>query len=278
VNPGDVDGEGDGAIAWGSSPAAAIKGGWPERMIEVKGLRKSFGPIVAVDGVSFTVQKGDVLGFMGPNGAGKTTTMKMLSCFFPPDAGTATVEGYDIIEEPVSVRERVGYVAENAPAYDEMTPEAFLRFVCDARGVTGKKRAESIDRVAQSCSIVGVMHQPIATLSKGYRRRVGLAQALVHDPPVLLLDEPTDGLDPNQKHDVRNLIKRLAADKSIVVSTHILEEVDAICSRIAIIDRGRLLVDSTPELLRDQEGRTLDEIFRKLTTGHCEAAAAGGRS
>jgi len=248
-------------------------------MIEAKGLRKSFGPLVAVDDVSFTIAQGDVLGFMGPNGAGKTTTMKMLSCFFPPDSGTATVEGHDVVADSVAVRRCVGYLAENAPAYDEMTVVSFVGFVCDARGISGRARRAAIDRVAESCAIADVMHQPIGTLSKGYRRRVGLAQALVHDPPVLILDEPTDGLDPNQKHDVRQLIKELAPRKSTIISTHLLEEVDALCNRIVIIHRGRILVDSTPGDLRKEEGEELDRVFRKLTTGSREAAApaaAGG--
>ena len=243
-------------------------------MIEVKQLRKTFGPIVAVDGVSFSVAKGDVLGFLGPNGAGKSTTMRILSCFLPPDSGTATIAGHDIVEEPVQVQNKIGYLAENAPAYDEMTAASFLEFVCEARGLIGLERHDAIAEVAKTTAIESVMFQPIGTLSKGYRRRVGLAQALVHDPPVLILDEPTDGLDPNQKHDVRQLIKRLSADKCIVVSTHILEEVDAICNRMAIIHRGRLLVDSTPDDLRKAEGGTLDEIFRKLTTGTSVAEVA----
>jgi len=245
-------------------------------MIEANALRKVYGPIVAVDGVSFTVAKGDVLGFLGPNGAGKTTTIRMLSCFLAPDGGTARVAGHDVRTESVAVRRSVGYLAENAPAYDEMTAEAFLSFVCDARGINGRARREAIDRVVESCAISNVMHQTIGTLSKGYRRRVVLAQTLVHDPPVLLLDEPTDGLDPNQKHDVRRLIRKLAAEKCIVVSTHILEEVDAICNRIIIIDRGRLLVDSTPQALREQEGGTLEQIFRRLTTEHRGLRGTGG--
>ncbi len=244
-------------------------------MIEVKDLRKAFGPIVAVDGVSFSVSKGDVLGFLGPNGAGKSTTMRILSCFLPPDSGTATIVGHDIVKEPIKVQRSVGYLAENAPAYDEMTAGSFLDFVCETRGMHKAERREAIDRIAKVTAIEAVMHQPIGTCSKGYRRRVGLAQALVHDPPVLILDEPTDGLDPNQKHDVRMLIKKLAAEKCIVVSTHILEEVDAICNRMAIIHRGRILVDSTPDDLRASEGGNLDEIFRKLTSEH-EAVAAGG--
>jgi ABC-2 type transport system ATP-binding protein len=234
-------------------------------MIQAKDLHKAFGPIVAVDGVSFEVAKGDVLGFLGPNGAGKTTTMKILSCFLPPDRGTATIAGHDIIRRPLQVRRSLGYLAETAPAYDEMTVEGFLRFVCDARGITGSARGAAIGKVRESCALGSVMHQPFGTLSKGYRRRVGLAQALIHDPDVLILDEPTDGLDPNQKHDVRQLIKQLSADKCIVVSTHILEEVDAICNRIIIIDFGRVLVDTTPAELRAKHDAPLDQVFRKLT-------------
>lgn len=245
-------------------------------MIDVKELRKAFGPIVAVDGVSFAVGRGDVLGFLGPNGAGKTTTMRMLSCFLVPDSGTATVAGHDIVAEPVAVRRQIGYLAENVPAYDEMTPEAFLKFVCEARGISGRPRRDAVDKVTDSCALVGVIHQPIGTLSKGYRRRVGLAQALVHDPPVLILDEPTDGLDPNQKHDVRQLIKKLAREKCIIVSTHILEEVDAICNRMIIIDRGRIRVDSTPAKLRSEMGGNLERIFRQVTSKEGRAALVRG--
>ena len=175
----------------------------------------------------------------------------------------------------MAVRRHIGYLAENVPSYDEMSTVGFLRFVAEARGIPLAQRADAVDRVTDSCSLHGVMHQTIGTLSKGYRRRVGLAQALIHDPPVLLLDEPTDGLDPNQKREVRDLIKRLSANKCIVVSTHILEEVDAICNRMIIIDRGRVRTDSTPAKLRQEIGGTLDEIFYKLTRGR-QAAAAGG--
>ena len=235
-------------------------------MIDVKDLKKAFGPITAVDGISFSVNKGDVLGFLGPNGAGKSTTMRILSCFLSPDEGTATVAGHDIIAEPVQARRKLGYLAENAPAYDEMTCDSLLRFVCEAREMSPEDTESAIESVAETCAISNVMFQPIGTLSKGYRRRLGLAQALVHDPPVLILDEPTDGLDPNQKHDVRELIKRLAADKCIIISTHILEEVDAICNRIIIISQGKIIEDTTPNDLRKREGGNLDSIFRKLTT------------
>jgi ABC-2 type transport system ATP-binding protein len=234
-------------------------------MIEVQNLQKTFGPIRAVDGISFSVGQGEVLGFLGPNGAGKTTAMRMLTGFLTPDSGSAQVCGYDILRDSMKVRESLGYLAENAPAYDEMTVSAFLNFICDARQIYGTQRKAALDRVMKSCSITSVYHQSIATLSKGYRRRVGLAQALIHDPQVLVLDEPTDGLDPNQKHEVRQLINSIAKNKCIIVSTHILEEVEAVCSRIIIIAGGRILVDSTPETLKRGHKANLFEIFRKVT-------------
>lgn len=234
-------------------------------MISVKDLRRTFGSITAVDGISFEAGKGDVLGFLGPNGAGKTTAMRMIACYLPPDGGTATVCGHDILKEPIKVQESLGYLPENAPAYNEMTVGSFLSFVCDARGIYGRQRKAALEKMAALCAIESVYHQSIETLSKGYRRRVGLAQALIHDPPVLILDEPTDGLDPNQKHEVRQLIGKMAEDKCIVVSTHILEEVDAVCNRTIIIQRGRILVDSTPEALKQKYHASLDEVFRKLT-------------
>jgi ABC-2 type transport system ATP-binding protein len=234
-------------------------------MIRVKDLRRKFGSIVAVDGISFEAVKGDVLGFLGPNGAGKTTAMRMIACFLPPDGGTATVCGHDILREPIKVRQSLGYLAENAPAYNEMTVGSFLKFVCDARQIYGNVRKEALDRIVVLSAIESVYHQTIETLSKGYRRRVGLAQALIHDPPVLILDEPTDGLDPNQKHEVRQLIGKMAKDKCIVVSTHILEEVEAVCNRTIIIQRGRILVDSTPDELKQKYQASLDEVFRRLT-------------
>ena len=235
-------------------------------MIEIKELRRSFGPIIAVDGVSFEVSRGEVLGLLGPNGAGKSTTMRMLACFLRPDSGTATICGHDILTDPVKVRQTMGYLAENAPAYNEMTVAGLLDFVCDARQIKGKARKGALDRIVPMCSIESVYHQSVETLSKGYKRRVGLAQALIHDPKVLILDEPTDGLDPNQKHEVRQLINKMAADKAIIISTHILEEVEAVCSRTIIIARGKVLVDSTPDKLKEEHGTSLDEVFRKVTT------------
>ena len=234
-------------------------------MIHVDKLRRSFGPVTAVDSVSFDVEKGQVLGFLGPNGAGKSTVMRMLACFLTPDSGTATVCGFDILKRPIDVRNSLGYLAENVPAYGEMTVGGLLDFVCDARQIRGKDRKKALDRVVPMCSIESVYHQTIETLSKGYKRRVGLAQALIHDPPVLILDEPTDGLDPNQKYEVRQLIGKMAAEKCIIVSTHILEEVEAVCSRAIIIARGKILVDSTPEKLKNEHNCSLDEVFRKIT-------------
>jgi len=234
-------------------------------MISVQNLKKSFGPIVAVNDISFEVGQGEVLGLLGPNGAGKSTTMKMITCFLEPDSGTATVNGFDIGKDPIKVRESIGYLAENAPAYGEMTTESFLNFICDARRIKGKARKEAIDRVIRLCSLESVFHQTIDTLSKGYHRRVGLAQSLIHDPDILILDEPTDGLDPNQKHEVRKLITQMAKDKCIIISTHILEEVEAICSRTIIIARGQILVDSTPKKLKEKYHCSLDEVFRKIT-------------
>lgn len=234
-------------------------------MIKVENLRRSFGPLVAVDGISFEVARGEVLGFLGPNGAGKSTAMRMLACFLRPDSGTASVCGYDIIRQPTKVRQSLGYLAENAPAYGEMTVGSFLNFICDARGISGKQRKEAIQRIIALCAVESVYHQTIETLSKGYQRRVGLAQALIHDPEVLILDEPTDGLDPNQKFEVRQLIKKMARNKCIVISTHILEEVEAVCSRMIIINRGKIITDSTPEKLKEKHQCSLDEVFRQLT-------------
>lgn len=242
-------------------------------MIEVKELRKRFGPLVAVDGISFQVQKGQVLGLLGPNGAGKTTAMRMLVGFIRPDSGTASVCGHDVLRDPIGVRSCLGYLAENAPAYGEMTVGSFLNFICDARRLNGPQRTAALDRIIPMCSLDSVYHQTIDTLSKGYKRRVGLAQALIHDPPVLILDEPTDGLDPNQKFEVRRLISQMAKDKCIIIYTHILEEVEAVCTRTVIIARGRVLADSTPNELKQRYNCSLDEVFRRITRTRASTAA-----
>ena len=215
-------------------------------MIAIRGLSKSFGSIRAVDNVSFTVGRGEVLGFLGPNGAGKSTTMKMITGFLTPTSGTAVVCGHDVLEEPVAVKRRLGYLPEGAPAYPDMTPMAFLDFVARIRGLKGNDKAKRIAVAVERVQLGEVLYQPIDTLSKGFKRRVGLAQAMLHDPDVLILDEPTDGLDPNQKHEVRTLIEEMARDKAIIISTHILEEVDAVCTRAVIIARGKLVADGTP--------------------------------
>jgi len=232
-------------------------------MIKVDKLSKTFGLIKAVDDVSFEVEKGDILGFLGPNGAGKSTTMKMITGFLTPDAGTVKISDNDIITDSINARKKIGYLPENVPLYEEMQVESFLRFIAEIRGLNDIDGA--IKKVEESCKLYDVMFQLIGTLSKGYRRRVALAQALIHDPEVLILDEPTDGLDPNQKYHVRGLIKDLSKDKVIIISTHILEEVHAICNRTIIINHGKLLVDSTPSDLMKKEGGTLEDVFRKLT-------------
>ena len=236
-------------------------------MIEVKGLVKTYGAKRAVDGVSFTVRRGDILGFLGPNGAGKSTTMKMITGFLRPDAGAAFVDGVDVAANPVAVKAKLGYLPENAPAYPEMTVEEFLGFIAEVRGYrTAAERRVQVERATALTHLAPVRKQTIETLSKGYKQRVGFAQALLHDPQTLVLDEPTDGLDPNQKNEVRTLIRSMAAAKAVILSTHILEEVEAICNRVIIISRGRVVADETPaELQARQPGARLDEIFRVLT-------------
>ncbi len=236
-------------------------------MIEVKGLVKTYGANRAVDGISFSVSRGEILGFLGPNGAGKSTTMKMITGFIRPDAGTATVDGIDVTADPVAVKRKLGYLPESAPAYPEMTVEEFLGFIAEVRGFrAAEAKRVQVDRAITLTHLSPVRRQTIETLSKGFKQRVGFAQALLHDPPALVLDEPTDGLDPNQKIEVRSLIKSMAATKTIILSTHILEEVEAICTRVIIISRGKVVVDETPAALRSrQPGARLDEIFRSLT-------------
>lgn len=219
------------------------------RMIEIEHLTKTFGPITAVDDVSFQVAKGEVLGFLGPNGAGKSTTMKIVAGFLSPSSGTARVDGFDVRTQPLEVKKRIGYLPEGAPLWPDMTPETFLEFIARVRGYRGAEAVARIAAVVEKTQIARVRHQPIDTLSKGFKRRVGLAQALLHDPDVLILDEPTDGLDPNQKHEVRELIRGMAGEKAIIISTHILEEVEAVCSRAIIIARGRIVADERPDTL-----------------------------
>jgi ABC-2 type transport system ATP-binding protein len=243
-------------------------------MIEINNLIKRFGAFAAVDGVSFAVERGTVLGFLGPNGAGKSTTMKMITGFLPPTAGRISVCGYDIAAEPLAAKARIGYLPEGAPAYADMTPRSFLDFIADVRALEGADRQAKLEAAIERTDLGPVLDQSIETLSKGFKRRVGLAQAILHDPPVLILDEPTDGLDPNQKHAVRALIKAMAADKAIIISTHILEEVEAVCSRSLIIARGQVVAEGEPlaggqgwrfgELIA-APGR-LDSVFRRITT------------
>jgi ABC-2 type transport system ATP-binding protein len=215
-------------------------------MIKTERLTKHYDSLTAVEDVSFQVGPGEVLGFLGPNGAGKTTTMRMLAGFVTPTSGSASICGHDVEREPLEAKAALGYLPEGAPSYGEMTVQRFLGFIADLRGLSGARRSERLRHVIEHLQLNGVLEQTIDTLSKGFRRRVGLAQAIVHDPPVLILDEPTDGLDPNQKHEVRGLINDMARNKIIVISTHILEEVDAVCTRAIIIARGRIVADDTP--------------------------------
>lgn len=218
-------------------------------MIEIEGLTKKFGPIVAVAGIHLRVSKGEVLGFLGPNGAGKSTTMKMVTGYLSPDAGRVRVCGHDVENDPIAARTSIGYLPEGAPAYGDMTPRQFLGFIAHVRGFTGADAKTRLASAVAKTELDLVLDQPIETLSKGFKRRVGLAQAILHDPPVLIMDEPTDGLDPNQKHAVRGLLKAMAPEKAIIISTHLLEEVEAICTRAVIIDRGRVVADGTPAQL-----------------------------
>ncbi|OGV62767.1 MAG: multidrug ABC transporter ATP-binding protein [Lentisphaerae bacterium RIFOXYC12_FULL_60_16] len=240
-------------------------------MLEVKDLRKQFGAVEVVKGVSFTVDKGEVLGFLGPNGAGKTTTMRMITGFLPATSGTVLVNGKDAVADPVAAKALMGYLPENAPSYHSMTVSGFLSFIAEVRGYRGSEKRDRIDAAIRQCRMEPVRNQSIGTLSKGFRQRVCFAQAILHDPPILIMDEPTDGLDPNQKHTVREMIRRMASTKAIIVSTHILEEVDAVCTRAIIINQGTIVANGTPATLRAQSpsGR-LDDVFRMLTVGKDE--------
>jgi ABC-2 type transport system ATP-binding protein len=219
-------------------------------MIQIENLTKTFGRKTVVDSLSFTVERGEVLGFLGPNGAGKSTTMRMITGFIPPTAGRVRVGGFDVADEPLKTKRLIGYLPENAASYGDMSVHGFLDFAAEMRGIAGDARKRAIGRVVDLCFLQSVLHQSIDTLSKGYRHRTCLAQALLHEPDVLIMDEPTDGLDPNQKHEVRTLIREIGKTKAVVFSTHILEEVDAACSRAIIIDRGRMVANGTPAELK----------------------------
>ncbi len=245
-------------------------------LLRLEDLRKSFGDIRAVDGISLSVEKGEVLGFLGPNGAGKSTTMKMAAGFLEPDGGRAFICDIDVFAAPVAAKSRLGYLPEGAPAYGEMTVRGFLKFCGEVRGLRGRKLKAAVERAVERTRLGPVFGQTIETLSKGYKRRVGLAQAILHEPSVLILDEPTDGLDPNQKHQVRGLIREMAKDSAIIVSTHILEEVPAVCDRVVVIAAGRIVADGTAEELAamaPEEARgSLEAVFRHLTTEGRKAA------
>ena len=238
-------------------------------LIEVDKLTKSFGPFIAVDNISFSLKRGEVLGFLGPNGAGKTTTMRMITGFLSPTEGSIKVCDNDVGKYPLEIKEKIGYVPEGAPLYGEMTVLNFLKFIADVRKIPKTKKDDAIDSAIKKLGLELVLFQQLETLSKGYKRRVGLSQAILHDPDVLILDEPTDGLDPNQKHEVRKLIKEMASTKAIIISTHILEEVDAVCTRAMIIAKGRMIIDKSPKelLVGSPKGSTLDDVFRDLTIG-----------
>ncbi len=231
-------------------------------MIKVENLRKTFGSKIAVDGVSFEVKKGEVLGFLGPNGAGKSTTMRMITGFLQPTAGKVRVGDYNMWENPLQAKRLIGYLPENAPLYEDMTVSAFLEFVADLRGLRGAEKSKAVDKAVDTCFLQSVRHQSIETLSKGYRHRTCFAQSIIHDPEVLILDEPTDGLDPNQKHEVRSLIRRMGEEKVIIFSTHILEEVEAACSSAIIIDRGRIVAKGTPDELKKTSPRAGSVVVR----------------
>jgi ABC-2 type transport system ATP-binding protein len=248
-------------------------------MVEIDHLSKSFGDFCAVDDISLTVRKGEVLGFLGPNGAGKTTTMRMVAGFLTPTSGTVRVCGHDVVSAPTAVKSVIGYMPEGSPSYDDMSVRAFLKFIAEIRGFSGADLDARIARVVRRLDLGDVIERPIDVLSKGYRRRVGLAQSIIHDPPVLILDEPTDGLDPNQKHEVRGLIKEMAAEKAIIVSTHILEEVGAVCTRAVIIGRGRVLADGTAQdLLARLPDHTAVCVIVPSAAAAGAAAQLGGHS
>ena len=241
-------------------------------LVETRDLHKRFGGIHAVRGVNLRVQRGEVLGFLGPNGAGKTTTMRMITGFLEPTDGSAWVDGVNVALDPLRAKSRMGYLPEGAPCYPDMRVEEFLAFIGRARGYRGTELKARVERAIMSVNLTLVRRQTFETLSKGYRRRTGIAQSLLHDPPVLILDEPTDGLDPNQKFEVRSLIRQLGKDRAIILSTHLLEEVEAVCTRAVIINRGTVVFDGTPAEMDAKapasvKANRLDHVFRQLTTG-----------
>ena len=251
-------------------------------MIELDHLTKRFGALVAVDDISMSVSRGEVLGFLGPNGAGKSTTMKIVAGFLEPTSGIAKICGHDVTVDPVAVKRRIGYLPEGAPTYGDMTPISYLGFIAEIRGFDGAEKRRRVDMSVERLGLERVLRQPIETLSKGYKRRVGFAQAILHDPEVLIMDEPTDGLDPNQKRLVRSLIHEMAAEKAIVISTHILEEVDAVCNRVVMIAGGRLLADGTPASLRarakDHNALLLRVVPDKVEAARVKISAIDGVS
>ena len=242
-------------------------------MIQVRDLKKNFGPKTAVNGISFTVERGEVLGFLGPNGAGKSTTMRMITGFIPPSEGAISIGGHDIVENPLPAKRLIGYLPENAPSYSDMSVSGFLHFTAELRGLRGDAKKKAVHRAVEMCFLENVLHQSVETLSKGYRHRTCFAQSIIHDPEVLILDEPTDGLDPNQKHEVRTLIRRMGEKKAIIFSTHILEEVEAVCSRAVIIDRGRIVANGTPRDLK-MRSEQAGAVTIGLVDGNGESVAA----
>ena len=236
-------------------------------MIEIKNLHKKYDDIIVVDDLSLNVGKGEVLGFLGPNGAGKSTTMKMITGFIEPTSGTIKIKDLFVKDFAYEIKKYIGYLPEGAPQYGEMTTNDFLLFIAKIRGIEKNSINKSIESVIESLSLHDVINKRIEHLSKGFKRRVGIAQAIIHDPEILIMDEPTDGLDPNQKYDVRELIKKISKNKTIIISTHILEEVEAVCTRAAIIAKGKLLFDDTPNKLQESGNGSLDDTFRKITLG-----------
>ena len=242
-------------------------------MIQVRNLKKTFGPKVAVSGISFEVKKGEVLGFLGPNGAGKSTTMRMVTGFIPPSDGEAIIGGFNIVDNPIEAKRLMGYLPENAPSYADMTVLGFLNFAAELRGLSGSAQKSAVGRAVEMCFLENVLHQSVETLSKGYRHRTCFAQSIIHDPEVLILDEPTDGLDPNQKHEVRTLIRKMGETKAIIFSTHILEEVEAVCSRAIIIDRGTIVANGTPAELK-RRSTSAGAVSLRIASGNARDIAS----